>query len=76
MHRDGDNGCVCRVIGCCCPAGVSGPEYGACLECVRHAEALREIIWIQDIVVVVPDAAGVEMSCYGGGDGVSGAGKG
>lgn len=75
MHRDWDNGRVCRVIGRCCPTGISGPENGTRLEGVRHAEALGEIIWIQDVVVVVPDTAGVEVSCYGGGDGVSGTGK-
>lgn len=76
MHRDWDNGCVCRVIGRWCSTGVSKPEDGARLDGVRHAEAAGEIVWIQDVVVVVPDATGVEMACDGGGDSITGTSKG
>lgn len=75
MHRDGDNGGVCRIVGRCRPAGVARPEYGARLERVRHAEAAGQIIWVQYVVVVVPDASGIEILCYRGGDGVSGTGE-
>lgn len=42
---------------------------------MRDAEAVGDVVRVKHVVVVVPDAARVEESCYGGGYGVSGTGE-